>query len=176
MSRFKHGIADHRILKYINLDQKYVTYSHIYSPYKYSCHFVNLFTVHVLLQVKIADMHVRGMLESMLPGDPQCSPTAAVVAEALTALIRTLHRSDTWNASVNTVILSRLQHVNKLTSLMSSTESKPIAGISQGPRECNVKNDESSNSLLIGDLDCTLMKNKDPGNCNYICIIVTLRC
>lgn len=102
-------------------------------------------------------MHMRGILESMLPGDPQCCPSNAVVAEAMTSLVHALHRSASWNAAVNEVILSRLQHVGKLTSLLSAVESEPVAGIS------NEDDNVSSDCPVITEIDSSLQKDKDHG-------------
>jgi hypothetical protein len=95
-------------------------------------------------------MHMRDTVESMHPGDPLCSPSSAVMAEALTALVRTLHRSDAWRASVNSIILSRLQLVGKLANLLSVTE--PDITTSNDIHQETGKHQESTSSLVITDI------------------------
>ena len=68
-------------------------------------------------------MQVRGAPESLLPGEPFCAPSPVVIAESLIALIRTLHKHDSWNSTVNRLVLSRLQSVSKLTDILSQDHS-----------------------------------------------------
>jgi len=69
--------------------------------------------------VKIADVQIRGMPESLLPGEPHCCTTPVVIAESVASLLRTLHSSESWNAVVNSAVVDRLQLVDSLTDLLS---------------------------------------------------------
>ncbi|XP_068081364.1 probable E3 ubiquitin-protein ligase HERC1 [Anabrus simplex] len=65
-------------------------------------------------KVKMTDMQVRGTPRDMLPGDPQCAPQPAVIAEAHIALLRRLHATDTWSQQVNDCLLERLNQAREL--------------------------------------------------------------
>ncbi|TUG88269.1 putative E3 ubiquitin-protein ligase HERC1 [Bagarius yarrelli] len=65
----------------------------------------------VCLQVKICDMQMRGTPRDLLPGDPICSPVATVLAEAVSQLVRILHRSDSWTQPINRCMLQRLKQI-----------------------------------------------------------------
>lgn len=65
----------------------------------------------ICLQVKICDMQMRGTPRDLLPGDPICSPVATVLAEAVSQLVRILHRSDGWTQPINRCMLQRLQQI-----------------------------------------------------------------
>lgn len=112
---------------------------------------------------------MRDTVESMHPGDPQCSPASAVMAEALTALMRTLHRSEVWRASINGIILSRLQLVGKLANLLSAAEPEPTVGMpnvtsfQETEKDDDAKNQESTSSLVITNIDASPKKKKDAG-------------
>jgi len=71
------------------------------------------------LQVKIADVQIRGMPESLLAGEPHCAPSPVVIAESVSGLLRTLHASESWNAVVSSAVIDRLQLVDSLTDLLS---------------------------------------------------------
>jgi hypothetical protein len=114
-----------------------------------------------LFQVKITDMHMRDTVESMHPGDPQCSPSSAVMAEALTALVRSLHRSDTWRESINSIILTRLQFVGKLTNVLSVAE--PDSTVSNDIRQKTEKHSESNSSLVITDIGVSSKRKAECG-------------
>ncbi|CAG5849679.1 unnamed protein product [Menidia menidia] len=62
-------------------------------------------------KVKICDMQMRGTPRDLLPGDPVCSPTATVLAEATTQLIRILHRTDLWTQRINRTMVERLHKI-----------------------------------------------------------------
>ncbi|XP_053490210.1 probable E3 ubiquitin-protein ligase HERC1 isoform X6 [Ictalurus furcatus] len=62
-------------------------------------------------KVKICDMQMRGTPRDLLPGDPICSPVATVLAEAVSQLVRILHRSDGWTQPINRCMLQRLQQI-----------------------------------------------------------------
>lgn len=62
-------------------------------------------------QVKICDMQMRGTPRDLLPGDPICSPVAAVLAEATIQLIRILHRTDRWTHCINKKMVERLYKI-----------------------------------------------------------------
>ena|SRR6218665_455579 len=64
-------------------------------------------------------MQFRGLPETMLPGDPHCAPAHVVMAESLAGVLRSLHRNDSWNGTVNAAILSRLALVRQLVDQMS---------------------------------------------------------
>lgn len=77
----------------------------------YSGKGIHLFNCLVGLQVKICDMQMRGTPRDLLPGDPICSPVATVLAEAVSQLVRILHRSDGWTQPINRCMLQRLQQI-----------------------------------------------------------------
>ncbi|ERE75740.1 putative E3 ubiquitin-protein ligase HERC1-like protein [Cricetulus griseus] len=62
-------------------------------------------------KVKICDMQMRGTPRDLLPGDPICSPVAAVLAEATIQLIRILHRTDRWTYCINKKMMERLHKI-----------------------------------------------------------------
>uniref|UniRef100_A0A8C4TJ25 HECT-type E3 ubiquitin transferase n=1 Tax=Erpetoichthys calabaricus TaxID=27687 RepID=A0A8C4TJ25_ERPCA len=62
-------------------------------------------------KVKICDMQMRGTPRDLLPGDPICSPVAAVLAEAAIQLVRILHRTDRWTHCINRNMMERLQKI-----------------------------------------------------------------
>ncbi|XP_077942009.1 putative E3 ubiquitin-protein ligase HERC1 isoform X9 [Gasterosteus aculeatus] len=62
-------------------------------------------------KVKICDMQMRGTPRDLLPGDPVCSPTATVLAEATTQLIRILHRTELWTHCINRTMTERLHKI-----------------------------------------------------------------
>ncbi|KAJ7311304.1 hypothetical protein JRQ81_006920 [Phrynocephalus forsythii] len=62
-------------------------------------------------KVKICDMQMRGTPRDLLPGDPICSPVAAVLAEATIQLIRILHRTDRWTHGINKKMMERLHKI-----------------------------------------------------------------
>ncbi|XP_029961368.1 LOW QUALITY PROTEIN: probable E3 ubiquitin-protein ligase HERC1 [Salarias fasciatus] len=62
-------------------------------------------------KVKICDMQMRGTPRDLLPGDPVCSPTATVLAESATQLIRILHRAERWTPRVNRAMIQRLHAI-----------------------------------------------------------------
>ncbi|EMP26120.1 Putative E3 ubiquitin-protein ligase HERC1 [Chelonia mydas] len=62
-------------------------------------------------KVKICDMQMRGTPRDLLPGDPICSPVAAVLAEATIQLIRILHRADRWTHCINKKMMERLHKI-----------------------------------------------------------------
>ncbi|XP_015275623.1 PREDICTED: probable E3 ubiquitin-protein ligase HERC1 [Gekko japonicus] len=62
-------------------------------------------------KVKICDMQMRGTPRDLLPGDPICSPVAAVLAEATIQLIRILHRTDRWTHCINKKMVERLRKI-----------------------------------------------------------------
>jgi len=70
--------------------------------------------------VKIADVQVRGMLDSLLPGEPHAAPSPAVMAESVAALLRSLHHSsDQWSSVVSSAVTDRLALVDSLVEVMS---------------------------------------------------------
>lgn len=56
-------------------------------------------------------MQMRGTPRDLLPGDPICSPVTTVLAEAVSQLVRILHRSDDWTQPINRCMLQRLQQI-----------------------------------------------------------------
>ncbi|XP_078541321.1 putative E3 ubiquitin-protein ligase HERC1 isoform X2 [Lissotriton helveticus] len=62
-------------------------------------------------KVKICDMQMRGTPRDLLPGEPICSPVAAVLAEATVQLIRILHRTDRWTHCINKKMVERLYKI-----------------------------------------------------------------
>ncbi|XP_062869323.1 probable E3 ubiquitin-protein ligase HERC1 isoform X2 [Trichomycterus rosablanca] len=62
-------------------------------------------------KVKICEMQMRGTPRDLLAGDPICSPVATVLVEAVSQLVRILHRSDGWTQSINRCMLQRLQQI-----------------------------------------------------------------
>jgi len=72
------------------------------------------------LQVRIADVQLRGMPEALLPGQPHCATASVVIAESICSLLRTLHANKSWNSTVSSAIIDRLQHVDSLANLLSN--------------------------------------------------------
>ena len=72
------------------------------------------------LQVKIADVQLRGMPEALLPGQPHCATASVVIAESICSLLRTLHANKSWNSTISSAIIDRLQHVDSLANLLSN--------------------------------------------------------
>ena len=70
-------------------------------------------------QVRISDVQIRGVPESLHPGEPHCASAAVVISEFIAALLRTLHADRVWNPAVNSAIVDRLQHVDSLSDLLS---------------------------------------------------------
>ena len=54
-------------------------------------------------------MQARSTPMILLPGDPYCAPCHVVVTESLTTLLRTLHKNDVWNATLNKVLLGEIE-------------------------------------------------------------------
>jgi len=52
--------------------------------------------------VKITDYEPKRPLKTLLPGEPQCAPFAAALAESHVTLLRKLHATDIWNKFVST--------------------------------------------------------------------------
>uniref|UniRef100_H0V6J8 HECT-type E3 ubiquitin transferase n=1 Tax=Cavia porcellus TaxID=10141 RepID=H0V6J8_CAVPO len=93
-------------------------------------------------RVKICDMQMRGTPRDLLPGDPICSPVAAVLAEATTQLIRILHRTDRWTYSINKKMMERL-HKIKMCIKESGQKLKKSRSIQS--REENEMREEKEN-------------------------------
>ena len=65
-------------------------------------------------------MQVRGMLDSLLPGEPHAAPSPAVMAESVAGLLRSLHHSsDRWSSVVSSAVTDRLALVDSLVEVMS---------------------------------------------------------
>jgi len=59
------------------------------------------------------------MPEALLPGDPHCATASVVIAESVSSLLRMLHADHSWNSTVSSAIIDRLQHVDSLANLLS---------------------------------------------------------
>ncbi|XP_063233987.1 probable E3 ubiquitin-protein ligase HERC1 isoform X2 [Bacillus rossius redtenbacheri] len=64
-------------------------------------------------KVKMTDMQVRGTPRDMLPGEPQCAPLSAVLAESYIALLRKLFNHSGWSKQVNDCLLERLSQMKE---------------------------------------------------------------
>ncbi|XP_028637266.1 probable E3 ubiquitin-protein ligase HERC1 [Grammomys surdaster] len=93
-------------------------------------------------KVKICDMQMRGTPRDLLPGDPICSPVAAVLAEATIQLIRILHRTDRWTYCINKKMMERL-HKIKLCIKESGQKLKKSRSVQS--REENEMREEKEN-------------------------------
>ncbi|OXB82040.1 UNVERIFIED_CONTAM: hypothetical protein H355_004123 [Colinus virginianus] len=93
-------------------------------------------------KVKICDMQMRGTPRDLLPGDPICSPVAAVLAEATIQLIRILHRTDRWTHCINKKMMERL---NKIKTCLKEAGQKLKKSRSIQSREENEVREEKEN-------------------------------
>ncbi|XP_055453781.1 probable E3 ubiquitin-protein ligase HERC1 isoform X7 [Psammomys obesus] len=93
-------------------------------------------------KVKICDMQMRGTPRDLLPGDPICSPVAAVLAEATIQLIRILHRTDRWTYCINRKMMERL-HKIKICIKESGQKLKKSRSV-QSREENEVREDKES--------------------------------
>ncbi|RMB94614.1 hypothetical protein DUI87_29429 [Hirundo rustica rustica] len=93
-------------------------------------------------KVKICDMQMRGTPRDLLPGDPICSPVAAVLAEATIQLIRILHRTDRWTHCINKKMMERL---NKIKTCLKEAGQKLKKSRSVQSREENEVREEKEN-------------------------------
>lgn len=59
-------------------------------------------------KVKMTDMQVHGSPRDLLPGDPNCCPMPAVLAESHIALLRKMHANDVWVRQINDALIERL--------------------------------------------------------------------
>ena len=108
------------------------------------------------LQVKICEMQVRGAPRDLQPGDPLCAPTSSIMVEAHIALLRSLHRQDSWRDSINSNILSRLGLIKKLhqasrvddasmeTSTKNTKDKRSSSSSSQSKDDESKKDDKSN--------------------------------
>ena len=78
--------------------------------------------------MKIADVQIRGMPESLLPGEPHCAPVPVVIAESVAGLLRTLHASESWNSIVSAAVTDRLQLIDSLADLLSHQGRDSVSG------------------------------------------------
>ncbi|XP_071845609.1 probable E3 ubiquitin-protein ligase HERC1 isoform X3 [Apostichopus japonicus] len=69
-------------------------------------------------KVKICEMQVRGAPRDLYPGDPQCSPTPSLLAEAHVSLIHSLHRHTTWQSTISNCLIDRLSKAGNLWKSM----------------------------------------------------------
>ncbi|KAB1277623.1 putative E3 ubiquitin-protein ligase HERC1 [Camelus dromedarius] len=93
-------------------------------------------------KVKICDMQMRGTPRDLLPGDPICSPVAAVLAEATIQLIRILHRTDRWTYCINKKMMERL-HKIKMCIKESGQKLKKSRSV-QSREESEVREEKES--------------------------------
>lgn len=87
-------------------------------------------------------MQMRGTPRDLLPGDPICSPVAAVLAEATIQLIRILHRTDRWTHCINKKMMERL---NKIKTCLKEAGQKLKKSRSIQSREENEVREEKEN-------------------------------
>ncbi|XP_021370838.1 probable E3 ubiquitin-protein ligase HERC1 isoform X1 [Mizuhopecten yessoensis] len=73
-------------------------------------------------KVKMTDMQLCESTTDLLPGDPLCSPESVVMVEANVKLLRTLHRTSTWNSHINRKILQQLNIVTGLGKSETGTD------------------------------------------------------
>ena len=65
-------------------------------------------------------MQVKGVARDLIPGDPLCAPSSAVLVESLVTMLRSLHRTKGWTSTVNQQLVARLQQVHgPITRLQS---------------------------------------------------------
>ncbi|EPY81720.1 guanine nucleotide exchange factor p532 isoform 1-like protein [Camelus ferus] len=107
-------------------------------------------------KVKICDMQMRGTPRDLLPGDPICSPVAAVLAEATIQLIRILHRTDRWTYCINKKMMERL-HKIKMCIKESGQKLKKSRSV-QSREESEVREEKESKEeeKVIGGVDAGL--------------------
>lgn len=72
----------------------------------------------LIFKVKLTDMQVRGAPRTLLPGEPSCAPSLAVMTEALVSFIRSLHRHAPWKSVINKHILDSLSNLSSLVKLI----------------------------------------------------------
>ncbi|KAJ8304849.1 hypothetical protein KUTeg_018432 [Tegillarca granosa] len=76
-------------------------------------------------KVKLIDMQVCDGTKDLLPGDPLCAPSTAVMVEANISLIRTLHNTEVWAPYINDKILTQLGKVKEIENAKSKENVKP---------------------------------------------------
>lgn len=103
-------------------------------------------------------MQMRGTPRDLLPGDPICSPVAAVLAEATIQLLRILHRTERWTQGINKKLMERLrkiktclreggQKLKKSRSLQSREENEAREEKEEGREEEKGKHGGSRHGL-----------------------------
>lgn len=65
-------------------------------------------------QVALRDLQMRGMPNNLFPGEPLCSPRAAVLLESTVQLLRRLHQCDQWASHINQYIHTHLEIIGPL--------------------------------------------------------------
>ncbi|XP_030044055.1 putative E3 ubiquitin-protein ligase HERC1 [Microcaecilia unicolor] len=97
-------------------------------------------------KVKICDMQMRGTPRDLLPGDPICSPVAAVLAEATVQLIRILHRTDRWTHCINKKMIERLHKIKTCLKEAGQKLKKSRSVQSREEQEENKEEEKSKHS------------------------------
>nr|XP_033775643.1 probable E3 ubiquitin-protein ligase HERC1 isoform X2 [Geotrypetes seraphini] len=97
-------------------------------------------------KVKICDMQMRGTPRDLLPGDPICSPVAAVLAEATVQLIRILHRTDRWTHCINKNMIERLHKIKTCLKEAGQKLKKSRSVQSREEQEENKEEEKSKHS------------------------------
>lgn len=113
-------------------------------------------------------MQFRGLPETMLPGDPHCAPAHVVMAESLAGVLRSLHRNDSWNGTVNAAMLSRLALVRRLVDQMSLEAGKQTK---EDDHEEHEEEEEEEEDMKEGDEENARTnaeeKKDSPGTANH---------
>uniref|UniRef100_A0A4W2I606 HECT and RLD domain containing E3 ubiquitin protein ligase family member 1 n=1 Tax=Bos indicus x Bos taurus TaxID=30522 RepID=A0A4W2I606_BOBOX len=109
IAQAKHAIQIKEKEQEIKLQEPKLAFEDVDAAELYPC--VMFYSSNPGEKVKICDMQMRGTPRDLLPGDPICSPVAAVLAEATIQLIRILHRTDRWTYCINKKMMERLHKI-----------------------------------------------------------------
>ena len=119
-------------------------------------------------QVKLTDMQVRGAPRTLLPGEPLCAPSPAVLTESLLSLLRALHAHKQWRSSVNKEILASLSNVNSLVKVIMTLaaaqegDRSEEAGEERGEEDDQREDGDESGKLGEAGECCHLEDNDQP--------------
>lgn len=90
-------------------------------------------------KVKMTDFQVHGSPRDLLPGDPNCSPMSAVLAESHITLLRKMHATDSWGKQINDCIIDRLSSTKDIFDKLEYEAKRKDPNISDD--EIDLKNE-----------------------------------
>ncbi|XP_018324237.1 probable E3 ubiquitin-protein ligase HERC1 isoform X2 [Agrilus planipennis] len=104
-----------------NGEEPKIAFEEIEETELYPC--VMFYSTHPGEKVKMTDMLIHTKRD-LLPGDPDLSPLAIVLAESHIGLLRKLHTSDAWTEEINSCILNGLKQITHIfpeTAILDET-------------------------------------------------------